>query len=120
MTGTEPANVHSFPQCAAAHIKGLSATIRWANGCLNTVGNLASRAQEFDMLRLSGEEWREALRDGVAQGEEPNKRGGNREEAVPLECGVDQIHAEGAEADPQDVLPLVTHHPTTAVAAGRE
>jgi len=65
VTRTEAANVHALPQCAAAHTKGLSATIRWANGCLNTVGNLASRAQEFDMLRLSGEEWREALRDGV-------------------------------------------------------
>jgi hypothetical protein len=100
MTRSEAANVHALSQCAAAHIYELPATIRWANGCLNAVRNLAPRAQEFGMLRLSGEEWREALRHGVAQRKEPNKGGGNREEAVPLECGVDQVHAEGGEADP--------------------
>ena len=72
------------------------------------------------MLRFSCKKWREALRDGIAQRKKSNKRGGNREESVPLECGVDQIHAEGAETDPEDVLPLVAHHPTPTVAAGRE
>jgi hypothetical protein len=120
VTRTEAANVHACSECATAHIKRLPATIRRANGCLDSVGNLASRAQELSMLRFSCKKWREALRDGIAQRKKSNKRGGNREEAVPLERGIDQVHAEGAEADPEDVLPLVADNSASAVTAGRE
>ena len=69
------------------------------------------------MLRFSGEKGREALCHGVAEGKKPNNGRGNREEAVPLERRVDQIHAKGAEADPQDVFPLIADNTATTVAA---
>jgi len=54
-----------------AHLNELPATIRWANGCLNAISNLASRAQQGGMLCFGCKEWRETLGHGVAQGEEP-------------------------------------------------
>ena len=62
------------------------------------------------MCSLTGELWGEAVYDGVTQQVEADQRGGNREDAVPLKRGVDEVEAEGGDADPEQVLPLITEH----------